>query len=136
MSGYFSTSPLWTWVKNNYWFYPSSVGTLTYVKIIETCVESAFTTIHVWSTITCCFLLFWWWQLGRVALHHVSWSKKINNKLKVIFSPLSETKSDSELFMILFYGNPLNYARGCIQTAVTASVVMKMCIWVDVGKLS
>jgi hypothetical protein len=68
-----------------------------------------------------CFLLFWWGQLGQVALHQVTWSKKLNNKLKVVISPLSETKSES--FTILFYGNPLNSARGCIQTALTTAVV-------------
>jgi hypothetical protein len=33
------------------------------------------------------------------------------------------SKSESELFMIPFYGNPLNSARGCIRTTVTAAVV-------------
>jgi hypothetical protein len=28
--------------------------------------------------------------------------------------------------MIPFYGNPLNSARGCIQTAVTAAVVTEI----------
>jgi hypothetical protein len=41
--------------------------------------------------------------------------------LKVVISPLSETKSES--FTIPFYGNPLNSTRGCIKTAVTAAVV-------------
>jgi hypothetical protein len=45
----------------------------------------------------------------------------LNNKLKVVISPLSETESES--FMILFYGNPLNSACGCIKTALTAYVV-------------
>jgi hypothetical protein len=48
---------------------PSSVGTLIYVKMIETCVESDFITVCVWSAIAGYFLLFWWGQLGRVALH-------------------------------------------------------------------
>jgi hypothetical protein len=38
---------------------------------------------------------------------------------------LFESKSESESFMILFYGNPLNFTRVCIQTAVTAVVVTK-----------
>jgi hypothetical protein len=38
---------------------PSSVGTLTYVKMIEMCVESIFATVCVRSTIAGCFLLFW-----------------------------------------------------------------------------
>jgi hypothetical protein len=38
---------------------PSFVGTLTCVKMIETCIESAFTTICVRSAIAGCFLLFW-----------------------------------------------------------------------------
>jgi hypothetical protein len=66
--------------------------------------------------------LFWWGWLGRVALHQVTWSKKLNNKLKVIISPLSGTKSESESFTIPFYGNPLNSTCGCIQTAATAAV--------------
>jgi hypothetical protein len=37
---------------------PSSAGSLTYVKMIETCVESAFTTVCVQSAIAGCFLLF------------------------------------------------------------------------------
>jgi hypothetical protein len=51
---------------------PSSAGTLTRVKPIETCVESAFATICVRSVIAGCFLLFWWWRLGWVALHQVT----------------------------------------------------------------
>jgi hypothetical protein len=56
-----------------------------------------------------------------IASNHLN--KKLNNKLKVVISPLSETKSES--FTILFYGNPLNSACGCIKTAVTAIVVTK-----------
>jgi hypothetical protein len=48
-------------------------------------------------------------------------NKNLNKKLKVVISPLSETKSES--FTIPFYGNPVNSAPGCIQTAVTAAVV-------------
>jgi hypothetical protein len=63
-------------------------------------------------------------MIGRVALHQATWSKKLNNKLNVVISLLSETetKSKSESFTILFYDNPLNSARGCIQTVVTADV--------------
>jgi hypothetical protein len=104
---------------------PSSVGTLTYVKMIETCVESIFATVCVRSTIAGCFLLFWWGRLGRVTLHKVTWSKKLNNKLKVIISPLSETKSESKSFTISFYGNPLNSARGLYWNGITAVVVAK-----------
>jgi hypothetical protein len=59
-------------------------------------------------------------------LHQVTSSKKLNNKLKVVISLLSKTKSESESFMIRFYGNPLNSARGCIQTVVTAAVVTEI----------
>ncbi len=123
MSEYFGTGPLWTWVKNDDWCDPSSAGTLTRVKTIETCVESASATVYVQSAIAGCFLLFWWGRLSWDALQRVTWSKKPNNKLKVIISSLSETKSESESFMIPFYGNPLNSARGCIKIAVTAAVV-------------
>jgi hypothetical protein len=123
MSEYFGTSPLWTWVRNDDWCDPSSAGTLTRVKIIETCVKSASATVCLQSAIAGCFLLFWWGRLGRVALHKVTWSKKLNNKLKIIISPLPETKSESESFTVPFYGNPLNSARDCIQTVVTAVVV-------------
>jgi hypothetical protein len=123
MSEYVRTGPLQTWVKNDNWFDPSSAGTLTCVKMIETCVESAFATVCVRSSIAGSVLLFLWGQLGQVALNQVSWSNKLNNKLKVIISPLSETKSESESFTILFYGNPLNSAHGCIQMAVTAAGV-------------
>jgi hypothetical protein len=54
-----------------------------------------------------------------IASNHLN--KKLNNKLKVVISPLSETESES--FTIPFYRNPLNSARGCIKTAVTAVVV-------------
>jgi hypothetical protein len=123
MNEYFGTGPLWTWVKNDDWCDPSSASTLTRVKTIETYVESASATVWVQSTIVGRFLLFWWGQLGRVALHQVTWSKKLNNKLKVVISPLSET--ESELITVPFYGNPLNSARGCIKTAVTTAVVTK-----------
>jgi hypothetical protein len=53
----------------------------------------------------------------------------LNKKLKVIISPLSETKSESESFTLPFYDNSLNSARGFIQTAVTTAVVTKnMCM--------
>jgi hypothetical protein len=120
---YFGTGPLWTWVKNDDWFDPSSADTLTHVKTIETCVENAFATVCVQSAIAGCFLLFWWGQLGQVALHQVTWSKKLNNKLKVVISPLSEDNFES--FTVPFYGNPLNSACDCIQTSVTAAVVTK-----------
>jgi hypothetical protein len=37
--------------------------------------------------------------------------RKLNNKLKVTISPLSEVKSESESCMVPFYGNPLNSAH-------------------------
>jgi hypothetical protein len=77
------------------------------------------------SIITGCFCLFWWGLLGWVALHQVTRSKKLNNKLKVIITPLSETKSECESFTILFYDNPLNSTHGCLQTAVTVAMVTK-----------
>jgi hypothetical protein len=66
MSEYFGIGPLWTWVKNDDWCDPSSAGTLTHVKTIETCVESASATVCVQSAIAGCFLLFCWGRLGRV----------------------------------------------------------------------
>jgi hypothetical protein len=121
MSEYFGIGLLWTWVKIDDWCDPSSAGTLTRVKTIETCLESTSGTVCVQSAIAGCFILFWWGWFGLVAMHQVNWSKKLNNKLKVVISPLSETKSES--FMIPFYSNPLNSARGCIKMAVTAAVV-------------
>jgi hypothetical protein len=56
-----------------------------------------------------------------IASNHLN--KKLNNKLKAVISPLSETESES--FTIPFYGNPLNSACDCIKTAVTAAVVTK-----------
>jgi hypothetical protein len=38
---------------------PSSAGTLTCIKSIETCVESAFAIVCVRSAIAASFLLFW-----------------------------------------------------------------------------
>jgi hypothetical protein len=49
--------------------------------------------------------------------------RSLITSLKVIILPLSKTKSES--FMILFYGNPLNSARGYIQMAITIVVVIK-----------
>jgi hypothetical protein len=69
------------------------------------------------------FSFVWWGRLGRVALHQVTWTKKLNNKLKVGISPLSKMKPESESFTIPFYGDSLNSARGCVKTAVTAAVV-------------
>jgi hypothetical protein len=43
--------------------------------------------------------------------------------LKVIILPLLETMSESESFMIMFYGNLLTPHVGCIQTAVTTAMV-------------
>jgi hypothetical protein len=57
------------------------------------------------------------------ALHQVTWTKKLNSKLKVAISPLSEIEPESESFTIPFYGDPLNSARGCVKTAVTTVVV-------------
>jgi hypothetical protein len=37
--------------------------------------------------------------------------RKLNNKLKVTISPLSETKSESESCTVTFYGNPLNFSH-------------------------
>jgi hypothetical protein len=51
--------PLRVCVKVADYYDPSSVGTLTCVKTIEMCVEGAFATICVRSTIAGCFLLFW-----------------------------------------------------------------------------
>jgi hypothetical protein len=59
------------------------------------------------------------------ALHQVTWTKKLNNKLEVAISPLSEIKPESESFTIPFYGDLLNSARGCVKTVVTAVVVTK-----------
>jgi hypothetical protein len=56
-------------------------------------------------------------------LHQVTWTKKLNNKLKVVISPLSKTKSEPKSITALFYGDPLDSARGCSKTAVTAAVV-------------
>jgi hypothetical protein len=134
MSEYFGTGPLWTWVKNNVWCDPSSTGTQTRVKTIETCVESIFATVCVQSAIAGCFLLFWWGRLDWVALHQDTWSKKLNNKLKVVISPLSETKFES--FTILFYGNLPNSAHGCIKTVVTAAVVTENVRMSSIEKLS
>jgi hypothetical protein len=65
-------------------------------------------------------------RLSCFASNHLN--KKLNNKLKVVISPLSETESES--FTIPFYGNLLNSARGCIKTAVNAVVVTNN-VWVS-----
>jgi hypothetical protein len=57
------------------------------------------------------------------ALHQVTWTKKLNNKLKDVISPLSKIKPEPKSIIVPFYGDPLNSARGCVKTAVTAVVV-------------
>jgi hypothetical protein len=52
MSGHESTGPL------KGIFYPSSVGTLTFARSIETCVESDFAIEHVRSAIAGCSFCF------------------------------------------------------------------------------
>jgi hypothetical protein len=50
-------------------------------------------------------------------------NKKLNSKLKVVISPLSETKSEPKSIAVPFYGDLLNSACGCIQMAVTTAMV-------------
>jgi hypothetical protein len=45
MSGHESAGPLRAYVKVADYYDPSSTGTLTYVKSLETFVENAFTTV-------------------------------------------------------------------------------------------
>jgi hypothetical protein len=57
---------------------------------------------------------------------------KLNKKFKVIISPLSETKSESKSFTILFYGNLLNsacelYSNSHNRCVVTKNVHMTRC---------
>jgi hypothetical protein len=51
--------PLRTCVKVSNCCDPPYTGTLTCIKIVETCVESTFATVCVRSAIVGCFLLFW-----------------------------------------------------------------------------
>jgi hypothetical protein len=56
-------------------------------------------------------------------LHQVTGTKKLNNKLKDVISPLSEIKPEPKSIMVPFYGDPLNSARDYVKTAVPATVV-------------
>jgi hypothetical protein len=56
-------------------------------------------------------------------LHQVTRTKNLNNKLKVVISLLSETKSEPKSITVPFYDDPLNSARGYIQMVVTAAMV-------------
>jgi hypothetical protein len=58
MSGHESAGPLRACVKVDEYCDLFSKGTLTCVKTIETCVESAFPTERVRSVVAGCFLLF------------------------------------------------------------------------------
>jgi hypothetical protein len=58
-------------------------------------------------------------------LHQINGTKKLNNKLKGVISPLSEIKPEPKSIMVPFYGDPLNSARGCVKEVVTAAVVTK-----------
>jgi hypothetical protein len=75
---------------------PFFAGTLICIKSLETCVESDFTTVpkRVLRTIRLCVHI--------IELPNLSSKMTI---LKIIISSLS--KSESESFTILFYGNPL-----------------------------
>jgi hypothetical protein len=66
-------------------------------------------------------------RTARSNLHYIKSldQRSLITSLKLIILLLSETKSESESFTIPFYGNSLNSACGCIQTAVTAAVVTK-----------
>jgi hypothetical protein len=90
---------------------PFFAGTLTFVRMIETFVESAFVTVPKRFTVADHFFSFG--EDSYVELHCIKSfdQRKINNKLKVIISPRSETKSESESFTILIYDNSLNSAR-------------------------
>jgi hypothetical protein len=56
-------------------------------------------------------------------LHQITQTKKLNNKLKAVISPLP--KIESESFTIRFYGNPLNSHVTVLKIVVTAAVVTK-----------
>jgi hypothetical protein len=58
-------------------------------------------------------------------LHQVTRTKMLNNKLKVVISSLSEIKPEPKSIIVPFYGDPLNFACGCVKIAVTAVVVTK-----------
>jgi hypothetical protein len=59
MSGYKSAGPLRACVKGDDYCDPFFAGTLTSVKMLKTCVESAFVTERMRSAIVGCCLLFW-----------------------------------------------------------------------------
>jgi hypothetical protein len=58
MSGHKSAGPLRACVKVDEYCDPFSKDTLTCIKMIEACVESAFATERVRSAVAGCFLLF------------------------------------------------------------------------------
>jgi hypothetical protein len=58
MSGHESTSPLRAYVKVDDYCDPFSIGTLTHVKMLETCVEGSFATECVQSAIAGHFFCF------------------------------------------------------------------------------
>jgi hypothetical protein len=64
--------------------------------MIETFVESVFATVPKRFTVADCFFSFG--ENGSVELHCIKSldQRKLNNKLEVIISPLSETKSESK----------------------------------------
>jgi hypothetical protein len=53
-------------------------------------------------------------RMIRLSLHCIKSpdQRRLITSLKVVILPLSEIKSESESFTVLFYDNPLNSTRG------------------------
>jgi hypothetical protein len=55
--------------------------------------------------------------------------RQLNNKLKVRISLLSETKSESESYTVLFYGNPLNSTRELYSNVCNRCCGYRNCVY-------
>jgi hypothetical protein len=55
--------------------------------------------------------------------------RSLITSLKVIISPLSQTKSESESFTIPFYSNPLNSTRGLYSNGRNCCYAYQKCMY-------
>jgi hypothetical protein len=102
---------------------PSSIGTLTCVKSLVSMFRASCCRIRTIRNSGLFFFCFGQDDLAESHCINSTGQRSLIKSLKVIILPLLRTMSESELFTILFYGNPLTPCVGCIQTAVTMAMV-------------
>jgi hypothetical protein len=108
MSGHESAGPLRACVKVADYCDPPSAGTLTCIKSLEAVLRATLPPYVCDSQYR--IVSFVLVRTIRSSLHCIKspYQRTSITSLKVLISPLSETKSKPESFMILIYGDPLN----------------------------